>query len=179
MDYFPVFLDLRNRYCLLVGGGEVATRKGRLLVKAGALLRVVAPTVSAELRELAAQHQGEIFQREYRSDDLDDCVLVIAATDNESLNERVSLDAKAKNLPVNVVDSPALCSYITPAIIDRSPVVIAVSSGGEAPVLARLIRAKLETLIPAAYGALAQLARDRKSTRLNSSHVRISYAVFC
>src|SRR5690554_2039329 len=175
MDYFPVFLDLRNRYCLLVGGGEVATRKGRLLVKAGALLRVVAPTVSAELRELAAQHQGEIFQREYRSDDLDDCVLVIAATDNESLNERVSLDAKAKNLPVNVVDSPALCSYITPAIIDRSPVVIAVSSGGEAPVLARLIRAKLETLIPAAYGALAQLAsgwRERVKQRFTDTDQR-------
>lgn len=175
MDYFPVFLDLRNRRCLLVGGGEVATRKGRLLAKAGAILRVVALDVSAELRELAQQHQGEVFLREYLHDDLDGCVLVIAATDNEPLNQRVSDDAKAKNLPVNVVDNPALCSYITPAIIDRSPVVIAVSSGGEAPVLARLIRAKLETLIPAAYGTLAQLAsgwRDRVKQRFSDTDQR-------
>jgi uroporphyrin-III C-methyltransferase/precorrin-2 dehydrogenase/sirohydrochlorin ferrochelatase len=158
MDYFPVFLDLKQRRCLLVGGGEVATRKGRLLTKAGAILRVVAPDISAELRELVAQHHGDIDQREYQTSDMNDCVLVVAATDDEQLNEKISLDAKAKNLPVNVVDSPALCTYITPAIIDRSPLIIAVSSGGESPVLARLIRAKLETLIPTAYGKLAQLA---------------------
>lgn len=158
MDYFPVFLDLKSRRCLLVGGGEVATRKGRLLTKAGAILRVVAPEISAELRALTEQHYGELLEREYQSGDISDCVLAIAATDNEPLNEKISLDAKAKNLPVNVVDNPALCTYITPAIIDRSPLVIAISSGGESPILARLIRAKLETLIPVSYGRLAALA---------------------
>jgi uroporphyrin-III C-methyltransferase/precorrin-2 dehydrogenase/sirohydrochlorin ferrochelatase len=164
MDYFPVFLDLKKRRCLLVGGGDVATRKGRLLVKAGAVLRVVAPEISAELRQLALQSQGEICEREYESADLQDCVLVIAATDQDQLNRRISAEAQARHLPVNVVDNPALCSYITPAIVDRSPLVVAISSGGEAPVLARLIRTKLETLIPASYGKLAQLAsrwRDR------------------
>lgn len=175
MDYFPVFLDLKSRLCLLVGGGEVATRKGRMLAKAGARLRIVAPEISAELRELVAQHQGELHEREYHTSDLQGCVLAIAATDIEALNETISADAQALNLPVNVVDTPALCTYITPAIIDRSPLVIAVSSGGEAPVLARLVRAKLETLIPASYGKLAQLAsswRDRVKARFSDGDSR-------
>ena len=175
MDYFPVFLDLKKRRCLLVGGGEVATRKGRMLAKAGALLRIVAPEISPELRALVAQQGGELVQREYQSSDLHDCVLAIAATDIESLNEKISADAQALHLPVNVVDTPALCTYITPAIIDRSPLVIAVSSGGEAPVLARLVRAKLETLIPVSYGKLAQLAsqwRDRIKARFSDGDSR-------
>jgi uroporphyrin-III C-methyltransferase/precorrin-2 dehydrogenase/sirohydrochlorin ferrochelatase len=175
MEYFPVFLDLKNRLCLLVGGGDIATRKGRLLSKAGARLRVVAPEISSELRELVAQNNGEVHKREYQTDDLNNCVIAIAATDIESLNEQISADAKARNLPVNVVDSPALCTYITPAIIDRSPLVIAISSGGESPVLARLIRAKLETLIPASYGRLAQIAsswRDRVKSRFDDGDSR-------
>jgi len=175
MEYFPVFLDLKNRLCLLVGGGDIATRKGRLLSKAGARLRVVAPEISAELRELVAQNNGELHEREYQSGDLNDCVIAIAATDIESLNEQISTDAKARNLPVNVVDSPALCTYITPAIIDRSPLVIAISSGGESPVLARLIRAKLEALIPVSYGRLAQIAsswRDRVKARFDDGDSR-------
>ncbi|MDQ2075450.1 siroheme synthase CysG [Marinimicrobium sp. ABcell2] len=158
MDYFPVFLDLKQRTCLLVGGGDIATRKGRLLARAGARLRIVAPEVSDELQQLAAQGGGSVHPREYQSEDLENCTLVVAATDIEALNARVSADAQARYLPVNVVDSPALCTFITPAIVDRSPLVIAISSGGEAPVLARLVRAKLETLIPSAYGRLAQLA---------------------
>ena len=175
MDYFPVFLDLKRRRCLLVGGGDVATRKGRLLAKAGAILRVVAPQISPELRDLVQQCQGEIHLREYQTTDVDDCVLAIAATDIDSLNQTISEDAKAKNIPVNVVDSPALCTYITPAIIDRSPLVIAISSGGESPVLARLIRAKLETLIPNSYGKLAQFAsrwRERIKNRFADTDQR-------
>jgi uroporphyrin-III C-methyltransferase/precorrin-2 dehydrogenase/sirohydrochlorin ferrochelatase len=175
MNYFPIFLNLNNRLCLLVGGGEIATRKGRLLAKAGARLRVVALDISAELRELVAHQQGELYEREYHAADLTDCVLVVAATDDTSLNEIVSRDAQARNLPVNVVDNPALCTYITPAIIDRSPLVIAVSSGGEAPVLARLLRAKLETLIPMNYGRLAGLAsrwRDQVKARFADSDQR-------
>ncbi len=175
MEYFPVFLDLKNRLCLLVGGGDIATRKGRLLSKAGARLRVVAPEISSELRELVAQNNGELHEREYQTSDLNDCVIAIAATDIETLNEQISADAQARNLPVNVVDSPALCTYITPAIIDRSPLVIAISSGGESPVLARLIRAKLETLIPTSYGRLAQIAsswRDRVKARFDDGDSR-------
>ena len=175
MDYFPIFLDLKNRRCLIVGGGDVATRKGRMLSKAGAILRVVAPEISTELRELVAQHQGELLLREYHENDINDCVLAVAATDIHELNKRISDDAKQKNIPVNVVDTPALCTYITPAIIDRSPLMIAISSGGEAPVLARLVRAKLEALIPMSYGVLANLAsrwRDRVKVRFDNGDSR-------
>ena len=175
MDYFPIFLDLKNRRCLLVGGGDVATRKGRMLSKAGAILRVVAPEISTELRELVAQHQGELLLREYHENDINDCVLAVAATDIHELNKRISDDAQQKNIPVNVVDTPALCTYITPAIIDRSPLMIAISSGGEAPVLARLVRAKLEALIPMSYGVLANLAsrwRDRVKVRFDNGDSR-------
>lgn len=158
MDYFPVFLDLKQRHCLLVGGGDIATRKGRLLARAGARLRVVAPEISDELQQLANEGGGTLHWREYQSEDLEQCVIAVAATDDETLNARISSEAQARYLPVNVVDSPGLCSFITPAIVDRSPLVMAISSGGEAPVLARLVRAKLETLIPASYGRLAQLA---------------------
>lgn len=175
MDYFPVFLDLKKRRCLLVGGGDVATRKGRLLAKAGAVLHVVAPEISEELQTLAIASGGAFFEREYQASDLQHCILVIAATDIQPLNEKISIDAQALYIPVNVVDSPALCTYITPAIIDRSPLVIAVSSGGEAPVLARLVRAKLETLIPAGYGKLARIAsqwRERIKMRFSDGDNR-------
>jgi uroporphyrin-III C-methyltransferase / precorrin-2 dehydrogenase / sirohydrochlorin ferrochelatase len=175
MDYFPVFLDLKKRRCLLVGGGDVATRKGRMLAKAGAILRVVAPEISTEIREIVAQQQGELHEREYQSSDMDDCVLAVAATDDDQLNKIISEHAQKRLIPVNVVDTPALCTYITPAIIDRSPLMIAVSSGGETPVLARLVRAKLETLIPVGYGKLAKIAsrwRDRVKARFSEGDSR-------
>ncbi|TQV73553.1 uroporphyrinogen-III C-methyltransferase [Exilibacterium tricleocarpae] len=163
MDYLPLFFDLKQQRCLLVGGGGIALRKARLLVKAGARVRVVAPRVGAELASLVAG-DGEVRLETYSAAQLQGCVLVIAATDDETLNAQVSRDARARNLPVNVVDSPRLCSFIMPAIVDRSPLVIGISSGGQAPVLARLLRARIESLVPAAYGRLAGLAsrfRDR------------------
>ncbi|MBI6669132.1 uroporphyrinogen-III C-methyltransferase [Pseudomonas syringae] len=158
MEFLPLFHNLRGSRVLVVGGGEIALRKSRLIADAGAVLRVVAPEVEAQLSELVVQSGGEMILRGYSECDLDGCVLIIAATDDEPLNAQVSRDARLRCVPVNVVDAPALCTVIFPAIVDRSPLVIAVSSGGDAPVLARLIRAKLETLIPSSYGQLAGLA---------------------
>ncbi|WP_449433810.1 siroheme synthase CysG [Pseudomonas putida] len=158
MDYLPLFHKLQGARVLVVGGGEIALRKARLLADAGAALRVVAPDVDGLLAALARDGGGEVLVRGYQAGDLDGCRLVIAATDDCVLNAQVSADAQARSLPVNVVDAPALCSVIFPAIVDRSPLVVAVSSGGDAPVLARLIRAKLEAWIPSAYGELAGLA---------------------
>ena len=159
MDFLPLFHNLRGRWVLVVGGGEIALRKARLLAEAGATLRVVAPRIEPSLRSLVEPGGGELILRGYREADLYGCVLVIAATDDDQLNARVSGDAYARNLPVNVVDAPELCSVIFPAIVDRSPLMVAVSSGGDAPVLTRLMRARLETLIPSAYGRLAGLAQ--------------------
>ncbi|MDD0843349.1 siroheme synthase CysG [Pseudomonas sp. Gutcm_11s] len=157
MDFLPLFHKLQGRVVLVVGGGEVALRKARLLSDAGAQLRVVAPEIRGDLRELAGE--GATALRGYESADLQGVALVIAATDDEPLNARISAEAQALGVPVNVVDAPALCSVIFPAIVDRSPLIVAVTSGGDAPVLARLIRAKIETWIPATYGQLAGLAK--------------------
>ncbi|NBB09647.1 siroheme synthase CysG [Pseudomonas sp. SLFW] len=158
MEFLPLFHNLRGARVLVVGGGEIALRKSRLLADAGAVLRVVAPQIGTELRELIDSSGGEQILRGYDEADVNGCVLIIAATDDEPLNAHVSADARQRGVPVNVVDAPALCSVIFPAIVDRSPLVIAVSSGGDAPVLARLIRAKLESWIPPTYGHLAGLA---------------------
>jgi uroporphyrin-III C-methyltransferase/precorrin-2 dehydrogenase/sirohydrochlorin ferrochelatase len=158
MEFLPLFHNLRGARVLVVGGGEIALRKSRLLADAGAVLRVVAPEIGTELRELIGSSGGEQILRGYSEADLNGCVLIIAATDDDPLNAQVSADARQRGVPVNVVDAPALCSVIFPAIVDRSPLVIAVSSGGDAPVLARLIRAKMESWIPPTYGHLAGLA---------------------
>lgn len=163
MDFLPLFHNLKGRMVLVVGGGEIALRKARLLSDAGAVLRVVAPEIEPQLVELVEQGAGQPRLRGYGRDDLAGCVLAIAATDDESLNAQVSQDAKALGMPVNVVDSPELCTVIFPAIVDRSPLMIAVSSGGDAPVLARLMRARIETWIPAVYGQLAGLAKKFRS----------------
>ncbi len=157
MKFFPIFLNIKDRPCLVVGGGDIAARKVTLLCKAGGRVTVVAPELCDRLS--AQRDSGEIEhrQRSFEPDDIFGSQMVIAATDDVELNRRVSDLAKQHNIPVNVVDQPALCSFTMPSIVDRSPVVIAVSTGGASPVLARLLRARLETLIPAAYGRLASL----------------------
>ena len=160
MNYLPIFVQIKQRPCLVVGGGSIAARKVALLRKAEGDVTVVSPELCAELSELAAagkiQHKAKTFSAE----DMSDCVLVIAATDQRDVNQQVSALAQEKKLPVNVVDNPDLCSFIMPSMVDRSPVQIAISTGGNAPVLARLIRTRLEGMIPAAYGRLGALAES-------------------
>jgi len=155
--YLPIFLDVRGQSCLLVGGGAVALRKARTLLSAGARLVVVAPQVDPALRSRLAEAGGTLRERVYAAEDLSGMRLVIAATDDAALNARVSGEAQALGLPVNVVDDPAHCSFVMPAVVDRDPVLIAVSTGGASPVLARTLRAKLETAIAPGYGRLAAL----------------------
>jgi uroporphyrin-III C-methyltransferase/precorrin-2 dehydrogenase/sirohydrochlorin ferrochelatase len=157
VDFLPLFTDLRNKPCLLIGGGQVALRKARLLCKAGAKIRLVAHDILPELASLCTNAGGECIRGDYGDHLLGNVFLVIAATDDEALNKRVSEACHQRQIPVNVVDSPELCSVILPAIIDRSPLVVAVSSGGKSPVLARMMRSRLEASIPASYGRLAQL----------------------
>lgn len=173
MDYLPLFFKLENRTVVLVGGGQVALRKASLLVQAGARLVVVSHAVNSELAELVETHQGLVIIDDYHSKLLDNADLVIAATDDYQLNSRVHFDAVERRLPVSVVNNPALCSFIFPAIIDRSPVIIGVSSGGESPVLARLLRAKLETWIPQSYSRLGKLVgqfREQVAARFSGDN---------
>jgi uroporphyrin-III C-methyltransferase/precorrin-2 dehydrogenase/sirohydrochlorin ferrochelatase len=160
MDYLPVFLKIEDRPCLVVGGGKVAARKATLLNRAGARITVVTPAACGEVKTLVEQGAVTCVEREFRETDMDGVVLVIAATDDEAVNRAVSELANQHRIPVNVVDNPELCSFIMPSVIDRSPVQVAVSTGGASPVLARLLRARLESFIPAAYGRLARLVDE-------------------
>lgn len=178
MDYLPVFMDIRQRTCLLVGGGEVALRKATLLSRAGGRLMVVAPEVCEELRELVETGAGRIHQRPFADDDLGDVALVVAATSDNSVNRRISELARQRSLPVNVVDQPDLCTFIVPAIVDRSPVVIAISTGGSSPVLTRQLKEKIEQTVPAAYGRLATLLgrfRDRVKSHISDFGLRTRF----
>ena len=158
MDYFPVFFNLKGQDCLVVGGGDIAARKIALLARAGANVTVIAKEIGGTVAVMQDSQALNIKQTTFSPGDLRQYKLVISATDNDETNRLVAKTAQTQGVPVNVVDNPGLSSFIFPAIVDRSPIVIAVSSGGAAPVLARLLRAKIETVIPPTYGRLAALA---------------------
>lgn len=171
MDYLPIFCRLDNKPVLLVGGGEVAQRKTRLLLDAGAQLTVVAPELDPELAELAANGSIEWLAGEFAPAQLAGKWLVVAATDRREVNALVYQSANQARIFANVVDDPKRSSFIMPSIIDRSPLMVAISSGGKAPVLARLLREKLEAMLPQHLGAVAAFAgrlRDRVKARFAS-----------
>ena len=164
MKFLPVFLDIENKPCLVVGAGPVAARKAELLLKAGASVRVVAKEMGEAMSLLQQRSAIKYEARSFEAADLNQVYTVIAATNDKKLNARVSELAQASRIPVNVVDNPKLCSFIMPSIIDRDPVQIAISTGGTSPVLARQLRSRLESLVPAAYGDLARLAEQYRDT---------------
>ncbi|EGX6955274.1 uroporphyrinogen-III C-methyltransferase [Aeromonas hydrophila] len=171
MDYLPIFCRLDNKPVLLVGGGEVAERKARLLLDAGAQLTVVAPELDPELAVLAANGSIEWLAGEFAPQQLAGKWLVVAATDRREVNALVYQSANQARIFANVVDDPKRSSFIMPSIIDRSPLMVAISSGGKAPVLARLLREKLEAMLPQHLGAVAAFAgslRDRVKARFAS-----------
>ena len=162
MDYLPVFLRLHDRPVVVVGGGRIATRKVDLLRRTGARITVVAPELVDELRELADKGEIKHIQAPFTPSHLTDAVAVVAATGVTEVNAAVSVAAQERHIPVNVVDDPAASTFIFPAIVDRSPILIAISSGGQAPVLARRIREQMESLLPARLGALARFMGERR-----------------
>ncbi|WP_338889769.1 siroheme synthase CysG [Aeromonas rivipollensis] len=171
MDYLPIFCRLDNKPVLLVGGGEVAARKARLLLDAGARLTLVSPALDPELATLAADGEIEWLATEFEPAQLAGKWLVVAATDRREVNALVYQSANLARIFANVVDDPKRSSFIMPSIIDRSPLMVAISSGGKAPVLARLLREKLEALLPQHLGAVATFAgslRDRVKARFAS-----------
>src|SRR3569833_3790825 len=164
MDYLPLFLQLRSQPVVVVGGGRGAVRKVDLIRRSGARVTVVAPELREELHKLALSGAFFLFVLCFAVEYLDHeaAVLVIAATDNHEVNVAVSEAARARRIPVNVVDDPALSTVFFPAIVDRSPIIVAVSSGGESPVLARRVREQIESLLPGKLGALARFMGERR-----------------
>ena len=164
MNYFPVFFDLVGQKVLVVGGGEVALRKIALLERSGASITVVAPEIVPELMARAAAGTLKLAMREFEPEDLDGARLVIVATSRRAVNRWIAKLSDSRNIPVNVVDDAHASRFIVPAIIDRDPVLVAISTGGASPVLARRLRERLEALIPARIGELASWLKALRKT---------------
>lgn len=164
MEIFPISLKLQQQRCLIVGGGHIAYRKAILLVKAGAILDIVAPDIDPQLMSLIEQSAGTAYVKLFEDHDLDRVYrLVIAATDDANVNKRVFEQAELRNLLVNSVDDIPNCRFMVPAIIDRSPLLISVASNGASPVLSRQLRTQIETLVPHGMGKLAEFSGQWRS----------------
>jgi uroporphyrin-III C-methyltransferase / precorrin-2 dehydrogenase / sirohydrochlorin ferrochelatase len=162
MEYLPVFLKLRSASAVIVGGGRIAARKANLLLRSGARVTVIAPKLHDELHERAARGELTHLAESFIPAHLDAAKLAIAATGRKDINTEVSAAARTRGVPVNVVDDASLSTFIFPAIIDRSPLLVAVGSAGHAPVLARWIREQIEAILPAGLGALARFMGARR-----------------
>ena len=163
MDALPVFLKLQGEPVTLIGGGVVAARKALFLCRAGASLTVIAPQIDDGLHQLLQAHAGDWKARRYAPGDLDEQVLVIAATPDNAVNREVHAEARALNIPVNVVDTPALCTFTFPSIVDRNPLLVAIGTNGASPVLGRSVRRRLEAMLPARLGDVARFAGSLRS----------------
>ncbi|MDX1914804.1 MAG: siroheme synthase CysG [Methylophilus sp.] len=175
MQALPIFYNIKNRRCVVIGGGDIALRKVNVLLKAHAAITLVSPKVCSDIQALISAQTIQYIQDHFTPVHLTDACLVIAATDDETVNQAVSVASQKQNIPVNVVDAPSLCTFTMGSIIDRSPVVIAISSEGNAPVLARYIRTKIETMLPASYGRIATIAgefRDQVKAKFASTQAR-------
>ncbi|MEC9369499.1 MAG: siroheme synthase CysG [Pseudomonadota bacterium] len=175
MKYYPVFLDLEDRLVVIAGGGEQAAQKLRLLLKTPARLLVVAASINDEIASHEASGRFIAERRDFEAGDLEGAALVYAATGDAVTNEAIATAARARGIPVNTVDAPALCDFLTPAIVDRDPVTVAIGSEGAAPVLARSIKSRIEAELPADIGRVAVKAeelRDRLASEVADPMVR-------
>jgi uroporphyrin-III C-methyltransferase/precorrin-2 dehydrogenase/sirohydrochlorin ferrochelatase len=163
MDQLPIFFNVKDRCVAVAGGGIQAARKAETVLRAGGRVRVFAEQLCGDFDELKVDQRLSVVSREPRASDLDDCALLYCASEDVEMNRRTRALAGVARVPCNVVDMPELCDFTMPSIVDRSPVVIAVSTAGTSPILGRMVKARLETLLPAAYGRVAAfVGRHRK-----------------
>lgn len=170
MRYYPINLDIQNRNVLVVGGGGVGSRKVKTLLSCGARVTVVSQEVSDPLKDLAASGKIKLKQRSYRSNDLDGMFLVIGATSDEKLNRRISSDAEQLNTLCNIADRPEVCNFILPSIVQRDDLIIAISTSGKSPALAKKLRKTLETQFGEEYGVLLKLMGAIRKKLLQQAH---------
>lgn len=170
MTYFPIQLDIRGRRCLVVGGGGVGTRKAQSLLACGGAVTVVSPAVTEELQRLAARGDLALRMREYDGADLEGAFLVIGATDDETLNRRVSADAERRGILCNIADRPEKCNFILPAVVRRGDLVLTVSTSGRSPALAKKLRRSLQAQFGEEYAVLLDLMGAIRRRLLAEAH---------
>ena len=170
MQYYPVNLNVKNRNCLVVGGGRVGTRKVRTLLECGARVTVISPKATPELEQLAGQGQIQWHTRDYRASDLDDAFMVIGATDDQRLNRNIHQDAEMAQRLCNIADQPDLCNFILPAIMRQGDLMISVSTAGKSPAFAKYLRQQLEKQYGPEYGALLHLMGAIRKRLLAEEH---------
>jgi len=170
MQYYPVSLDIKNRKCLVVGGGGVGTRKVATLLDCGAKVTVVSPDVSGQLLALANNGSIVLEKRSYRKTDLDGMFLVIGTTDDEELNRQISKDAEKLNMLCNIADRPKVCNFILPSIVNRGDLTISISTSGKSPALAKKLRIELEEQFGNEYAELLRLMGAIRKTLLSQKH---------
>ena len=170
MRYYPAYLDIQKRKCLVVGGGPVGTRKVKMLLKCGASVTVISPVVSEQLKNLADSGAINLQVRSYQSADLAGIFLVIGATDDENLNRQISEDANRLNLLCNIADRPQDCNFILPSIVSRGDLTISISTSGKSPALAKKLRKILEDQFGEEYAVALQLMGAIRKKLLRRSH---------
>jgi precorrin-2 dehydrogenase/sirohydrochlorin ferrochelatase len=170
MRYYPVNLDIQGRRCLVVGGGQVGTRKVETLLKCGARVTVISPEVTGALSELAHRGRIDLQLRAYRSTDLDQAFLIIGATDDQVLNRQIHRDAEAARLLCNIADQPALCNFVLPSIIHQGDLSIAISTSGKSPAFAKHLRRQLTDQFGPEYGQMLELMGAIRKRLLAAEH---------
>ncbi|MGK7345240.1 MAG: precorrin-2 dehydrogenase/sirohydrochlorin ferrochelatase family protein [Candidatus Nitrospinota bacterium M3_3B_026] len=160
--HYPIFLDVGGRLCLVAGGGRVAARKAETLLECGARVRVVAPKISGAVMELSGESGLEILRERFGPAHMEGAVLAIAATDDEPANRAVYEEAERRGIPVNVVDQPALCTFIVPSVVRRGDLSIAISTSGKSPAVAKRVRKKLETEFGEEWGEYLEMMGEAR-----------------
>jgi len=170
MRYYPVHLDIKNRNCLVVGGGAVGTRKVNTLLACGARVTVVSPDPAQQLKKMAAEGSITLKERAYRTVDLKDMFLVIGATDDEMLNRQISEEAEQIGILCNIADRPEACNFILPSVVQRGDLVITISTSGQSPALAKRLRRKLEAQFGEEYADFLLLMGAIRKKLLSQAH---------
>ena len=163
MESFPVFINIKDKPITVIGGGDIALRKVKLLIKAKPKITLISKTICKDLKELLVEYNHKIVIKSFQEKDLKNPLLIVSATNNAKVNKKISKIAHQKNILINVVDQPELCSFTMGSIVERDSLVISISSGGKAPVLVRSIREKIEALIPQSYAELVRFAGNLRS----------------
>ncbi|MBF8250587.1 MAG: siroheme synthase [Deltaproteobacteria bacterium] len=157
MRYYPIYLDIRDKRCVVIGGGDVAERKVFSLLNAGAKVTVVSPAVTAVLKGISEAGRLEIKERPFSKRDLKGAFLAYAATDNEDINYKISEEARKMGVLLNIVDKPEMCDFILPSVVERGPLSIAISTGGASPAFAKRLRLEMEEMYGEEYSLFLEI----------------------